>query len=410
MLIKKRSFFEILFPLFILVSIGQDNQLVATLIPANVHWLLLLLLFFYVCSKGKLLRGVSSDLRIALLVYLFWCFLTITWSEVFFLSLLKVALLFVSVITFVGAGYEWVLRKGWENSITWLFPLFFFSLLSAILGRGNENAYNEMSHFSSYQGLTGNSNYFGYLQAINIPLLLWQLYKNWSRPKPRIIWGAFFVLTLVFLLSSYSRGAILITLPVFVFFMLGLGLRRHFVLFASLLLLFLLAFSLSFSPVNQFIDKGSNGDVFKTRRDVWAASYAQAFQGGFLGGGYGVSIGDSNFHLVGLKVRSYGREKGNSQLAVLEETGWIGLMFYLVLLLIFSKQVLHCYFMLQGDEKVMMALVLGAMFGLLMQSFVEAWWDAPASPESICFWMFFGISSGVMQKTGRTLPVQQGIE
>ena len=87
------------------------------------------------------------------------------------------------------------------------------------------------------------------------------------------------------------------------------------------------------SLYERLIVKGNveTGDVLHTRREVWSELYELAKRGGMVGAGYGVSIGSGDF-AGGFTVVGYGREKGNSQLAVWEETGIVGLILYALIL------------------------------------------------------------------------------
>ena len=186
------------------------------------------------------------------------------------------------------------------------------------------------------------------------------------------------------------------------FFIFSSGLRRKRTIVLASISFLLVSGVLFFSSLTytNLLHKGAKVDVLESRRDVWDATYLAALQGGWLGSGYGVTIGGAEFSLSGgLSLVNYGREKGNSQLAVIEETGVVGFIFYLLLLVIFFQQAFHCYAVSQGDKKVMMGLILGTMLGLTLQSIVEAWWGAPASPEAIYFWSLFGIVVGIMRTT-----------
>jgi hypothetical protein len=123
--------------------------------------------------------------------------------------------------------------------------------------------------------------------------------------------------------------------------------------------------------------------VLYTRREVWQISYDQAKKGGWLGGGYGVTIGDTEFE-GGFTAVGYGREKGNSQLAIIEETGLIGFALYLNSLLpLFSSLLKSQKRWRRRPEKVLRGIVTGTLFGMLISSVFEAWWVAPSSPESV---------------------------
>jgi len=60
--------------------------------------------------------------------------------------------------------------------------------------------------------------------------------------------------------------------------------------------------ALQASLYERFIVKGNmseDGAILYTRQEVWSESYELAKQGGFIGGGYGVTIGDTSvFSLV----------------------------------------------------------------------------------------------------------------
>src|SRR5690606_12721979 len=87
----------------------------------------------------------------------------------------------------------------------------------------------------------------------------------------------------------------------------------------------------------RLVIKGTSGDdIFYSRRGPWETSYRAALEGGWVGLGYGVAAGHDSF-TGGLSTGgTYGREKGNSQLAVWEELGLIGLAFYAWLILAFA--------------------------------------------------------------------------
>ena len=97
------------------------------------------------------------------------------------LSCVKAGAMIVTSITLTSAGLLWVNKFQWQNSLNWIIMLLVVTLLTGVLGRGNESAINQMNGLDAYQGLANNTNYFGCLQAMILPLLLWQVYKNWSQ-------------------------------------------------------------------------------------------------------------------------------------------------------------------------------------------------------------------------------------
>src|SRR5208283_3167499 len=118
------------------------------------------------------------------------------------------------------------------------------------------------------------------------------------------------------------------------------GIRRNALLYALAAALLTGAF-IAVPNVNETLEQryirkapaGSEAAIFSSRQELWEESYEQAVKGGFVGGGYGVTIGDTDF-AGGLTAVGYGREKGNSQLAIMEETGMVGLGLYVIFLVV----------------------------------------------------------------------------
>jgi hypothetical protein len=118
--------------------------------------------------------------------------------------------------------------------------------------------------------------------------------------------------------------------------------------------------------------------------------------GGLVGGGYGVSIGDHKVFAGGLTAIGYGREKGNTQMAIVEEVGLVGFAIYLVIhiLLLYRLQSTASSWP-SGPHKQVLSLVTGVLMGMMVHSVFEAWWVAPGSPEYVYFWTMAGVAIGL---------------
>ena len=408
MKIRKLGFFEILLPIVIVAFAGQGTSFVVAVFSNNTRWLVCLLLLFYLLFSGRFFNKLNDMLMAILFFYFSWCILTTTWSTVPLLSFLKSSAFFLVSLTMIVAGKVWVRKYSWERSLDWLFFLAVIALLSGILGRGVEGALDVgygSGAIDLYQGLTGNANMFGMLQTMAFPFLLWKAYKNWKVRKLCFIWGGLLALAVFFLLESYSRSALLAALSVCFIFFISLSSRKKYVILINSIIIFSFSFVLM-APVaikvlsaHLYKDNRADADLFSTRRSVWDDSYEAAVYGGWLGIGYGSAVAQENYKLQALSSGAYTREKGNSQLAIIEETGVVGLILYTTFLVIFSIRAIKCYRELNGSEKVLMGLVLGSLLGLLISSIFEAWWDAPGSPEAVYFWTMTGIAMGLMQVT-----------
>jgi O-antigen ligase len=130
-----------------------------------------------------------------------------------------------------------------------------------------------------------------------------------------------------------------------------------------------------------------------------------AKQGGLFGAGYGVSINGGEFS-GGLTTFGYGREKGNTQLAIVEETGIVGLALYMLIVVSLVARLWKA-FSAAGDRnlRALIGIVTGSIVGELVIGAFEAWWVAPGSPESIWFWAMVGVALGlcnaVLQRPAR---------
>ncbi len=219
-----------------------------------------------------------------------------------------------------------------------------------------------------------------------------------------------------FLLASMSRGAIAATLATLIGFIFSINLNKKivFVFFSIIALISLSIFypDKIMEIVGTYFFKSTYQknvvqDVLSSRRLVWQKSYDAAVEGGWLGLGYGVSMGDSSFNFdYGLTSSHYGREKGNSQLAIVEETGLVGLILYFVLLLTFLFKLIKLYLKIHDPhQRVLIGILSGIFMGMIAQSIFEGWWDAPAGPETVYFWLLVGVIRGLEITIGKTRAI-----
>jgi O-antigen ligase len=198
--------------------------------------------------------------------------------------------------------------------------------------------------------------------------------------------------------EAHSRGAMLIVSLTFCGFLMAISMAKRIqfvVLGAGLLVCLAIFVPEKFASLVYKQGLREQGVLF-TREKVWSDSYKQAEKGGWFGGGYGVTIGELGEFDGGLDSYGYGREKGNSQLAIVEETGLIGLGLYVVSLLVLFTRLLRTFLRSPpGSFRAMMGITIGGVAGMLLGSAFEAWWVAPGSPESVYFWTLAGVALGL---------------
>jgi O-antigen ligase len=304
-------------------------------------------------------------------------------------------------LSFVSAGYWWSFDRGSLNAMNYLVPVTAMGLLAGVSGGVSSQVGRGVV---LYQGaLTGNPNMLGFLAAMSIPLLLWNAYRH--RTKLKIIWIALLVIDIAVLTRTHARASILCAGVIGIGFCLSLKLRRTgFVLvFMAAVLLVAASIDSAFldSTYSEYVLKGSTekAGVIFSREQVWVRSYENAEQGGWFGVGYGATVGKTEFE-GGFSALGYGREKGNSQLAIVEETGLVGLGLYGILLITLFTPLISAHLRENSrDRKVILGLITGALAGLILQSVFEAWWVAPGSAESVYFWSLAGVGLGIARSS-----------
>ena len=151
-------------------------------------------------------------------------------------------------------------------------------------------------------------------------------------------------------------------------------------------------------PVTNLATKGRS-DVLFSRARTWERSYDKAEEGGAVGVGFGVSAGATNdFHLGRLTTGNYTREKSNAQLAMIEETGVIGLAMFVVFLLQSLGAVFAGTGDVQGRARTELLFLASLIAGLLIHSAFESWWTAPGSLETPVFWASVGVAAGLLRR------------
>lgn len=393
-----------IFALALLAFVGVGVDYLNTVFTTSTRWVFLALLIVSLIPYGELFSAFRSRYAPVLLVYLLWCFLTALWSDVQTLSILKALAFMVVVTAFLAGGQAWVNRLQPQNPLFFLLPVLVAALFSSLSSRAASVTLG--SGITIYQGLAGNPNYFGLMCAAALPLPVYRSYLAWRRGSggaQTFFWvGVTFAIALL-LWRSGSRASLLCALMVLGAFALVVTAGRRAA--AVVLLVFAIgAVSVTAPEIEagvyqRVVVKNSRGnDAFFSRRAPWEKTYDAATQGGFFGLGYGVSAGFSNYSF-GLTSNTYGREKGNAQLAIWEETGLVGLALYAIFLGVLYYELLGGLLRTRDvEQRLQFALVVGLITGLLGQSVFEAWWTSPGSMESAIFWSAVGAATALSHR------------
>jgi hypothetical protein len=396
--LKLLEFRNWLLPVLLVSFIGPALPFLPEGFLISARWGVVAIVVLFFLVEGKSLGLVHRPIVLTTVLYVSWCLLTYTWSLVPSLSLIKVAALGPVILTFLLAGQDWVRRCSVNESLsfTWLYVV--VSLTAAFSGGASMQSGDPS--LLLYHGATANPNMLGTMMASSTPIIIWCLYRHWFNSKRRLLWGALLGACIVALYWTTARSAYVVFLGIGAGFLLGHGLRRSMTLaLAGTVITGLTVFvapELTEPFVHRNVYKYTDEDqgVFYTRDQPWEDSYNAATEGAWIGLGYGVSAGEYNFD-VGLSAVGYGREKGNSQLAIVEETGIVGLILYVALLFALFPELVGAFRACRiAEHRMMMGLLIGTLSGMVLQSVFEAWWVAPGAPEFAYFWAIAGAALG----------------
>jgi hypothetical protein len=363
----------------------------------------LLLLVALLFHRGALSRAARVGFAAALGGWLTWNVLTTLWSEQPLLSLAKSLAMVLTVAGFVSGGLEWV-RSRSGAALWYLAPFTLVALIAGLPGHGS--FVRNSAGIVLYQGLTANPNFLGADAAVGLTVALYAVYRARQEGAgvPRFLLAVAAVVVLSSLLwLSGSRAAMLALAPVVTVFVWHMLSRRALAVLAACLALAAGAAVLAPSkvvgsvpgPVANWVMKGRS-DLLFSRHRAWARSYGKARLGGVVGAGFGVSAGRAGTFAIGrLAASGYTREKANAQLAMIEETGVVGLLAFVAVLVTIAASLARGVRNARGLRRAELSFVTALLMGLVVHSLFESWWTAPGSMGAVVFWSSVGVAAGL---------------
>jgi O-antigen ligase len=184
-------------------------------------------------------------------------------------------------------------------------------------------------HGKGFIGFFGHQNLLASIILFTIPAVFGFKIKDKSK-KIKVLIFILLTLNFILLIITYSRSAILAFIfGLIVFLILN---KNWKVLSYGFIVAVILTSIIYFTPsLNNFTDKILKKDfpeVYSSRMWMWEPSYKAAFEGGLFGLGYGISHPEirSGEYSDRFENGRLIREKGNSALALVEESGLIGLI------------------------------------------------------------------------------------
>ena len=345
---------------------------------------------------GRTRLGRINALFATVYLFLTYSFVTTFWTENVSLSLAKWALYATVSLAFLvgGTAAAQSTSPGTNpfDPLKYLFlPMMASSIYALLLGKGWIEG--------NFSGMCGNSNALGASVMLTSPWLIYELKRSWGdrrRKRWLLLLAAFTVLVM---LATHSRAALcaFFIIPVFASRQLNVG-RKVILLYLGTMLL-IVTYALRPETFDLFyhsyVAKRSD-NIMASRGTQMEDSWDAAKQGGLFGEGFGVSVGLSRYW--DLKTFSrISREKGNSILAIVEETGLVGLAFYLAVLCSMYVAFRRCSRTPDPDQKFIANIAIAYFLAALVHGQFEAWFLS-FGPDVSVYWGVIGMAVGGMTR------------
>lgn len=373
---------KLLISAFLLVNILSSVRGLSQIhILSKILTVLFIALIAFEFYKGRIkLEKKYLQFLILLLLFPVWALITSLWSIRPDISALASVNYIVMVIVFFGLGYLWKTYKSNENFLALFLPanlmvltLAFISIITGI----PEDSWSG-GHGRGLMSFFGHQNSLAMAVLLTMPGLFSLVIgeQRSVNSKGHIKMYFFWLLitaNCLLITLTYSRAAMM---ALFVGAVIYLFLNKKFKVlklgFAVIAVFTLLAVTVK--PLNTTVYKllaKHDMSVFATRQILWGPSWEAAKNNFVSGAGYTMTdqsvkilpgTGSGFNKTTGL----FYREKGNSYLALIEETGIIGLIFFVIpiiyLLMQFNKSN-------NANTKIFLSLIIAFLF----QALFEEW-------------------------------------
>jgi O-antigen ligase len=397
-------FYKYSLPLLVIGIISRTFNITRYLYYTVPVLLIISIIFFLIAVPGK-----RKDFFYFLIIILFpvYCAFTTLWSltpDISIQRALYLLLIYSGIFTSVIIYKHFASKK---NSLEFLLPaniiIVILSLLSLISGMPGDSWTGGNS--LGFKGFAGHQNTLAAAILFTLPgvaaLGIEQSARSQS-PGVFRLWSFILLLAsnLLLLTISYSRAALLA---------LAFGIIAYLIFTKSkkilsyLIIIFIAVIALYYivPPVQNSLNSVlyKNSDRPMDRRTIlWQPSLEAAKLGGLFGLGYGVSAPGIRTPLkTGSHYENglYVREKGNSVLAIIEETGFVGLLLFLLpIMLLIKKFKIHPGEQVQKSKLKIVPdhytiyIVHCTLLVVLIHAQFEAWWVGVGSISLPLFLIF----------------------
>lgn len=367
--------------------------------------------------------NLSSSKRLKTLLTLLilfgvWAALTSAWSPFFQVSLTRTAYFLLISVTSVLLGFLWGKNER-IDLFGFLLPANIIVMTVSVYSLVTSSPANAWKggHGLGFMGYAGHQNILASAIVFTIPSVLYPLLKEISerlRNKHKgtvtnadlllpfrliSLYLVLFISNLYFLLLSVSRAALL---TLIIFFLVFIVLSSNWKTIAIALLVLISTFAMFFystAAVKEFIYK-TEKSIGDRRAFNIAATVEAAKNGGLFGIGYGISEHPNDKRVIGHYEHAgklFIREKMISALALIEETGIMGLLLFLLPIVYVLLKLTKKYFLAlktslgsNTSTRINIAMMIAIILAFTVNAQIEAWWVGVGSIQLPLFFMVLG--------------------
>ena len=349
--------------------------------------------------KDKALR----NMMILLFLFGLWSAATSLWSDYPFISLSRSGyFIFISLSAALG-GYLY--RQVKSDILSFLLPaniiIMGLSLFSLITNIPSESWTG--GNGKGFMGFAGHQNTLASAILFTLPAVFIKVRNlksnaltSGKQVRNISLWLLFFI-NLIILLLTFSRASILAFICGLIIFLI-LNKKWNTLIYSAAVILLVFSY-IWFSPslkveANKFVRKDFPA-FYSTRLWMWEPSCRAALSGGIFGLGYGISEPDIIVPGTGSYYDNgrYIREKGNSFLALVEETGLAGLVLFLLPLGYLLKMQRVKSIELRDTSPInhiQFSIIISVLVALIIHSQFEAWMVGVGSIQLPIFFLYIG--------------------
>lgn len=397
-LLLDKKIFGIIFLVFFIVSSTRSIEQIKWISYSAPAFFLIFLLVGYKEINNKELRF----LLILISLFSFWSMLTSFWSSYPKDSFIRSFFYLISSLSIILGGFCWAKYFN-RKDFGFMLPLNILLLTASLFSLMSRIPFDYWAGYGfGLKSFWGHQNTLASLIIFTIPGIFILPLKN--KKIKLIITFILFVLNIYILILTHSRTSLAVLLSSIIFYAI---LIKNLKFFGVVMLLYICITILYFT--NNDFHSIFNNYLFKTesslldrKKSTILPSYEAAGHGKLKGLGFGVSDStvlqnlhlNLTYHFEGTRLV---REKTVSIFALIEETGWIGLILYFI----FIGYLFYLSFITYWKNKDWVsALMICVLVGMCIHAQLEGWWLGVGSVQ---FPLFMGVAGIAVGRFGKNL-------